>query len=93
MNTVSLSELAANNGQIARVRLLTGFVPRHGYGHVYEVSYIHGVIDGETVNVAYDGVGTFPRNTVGRVLLNWALENNVYGKGIGLFDRSLWSIY
>lgn len=87
---MTLKELAARRGRITRVRLLT---ERQGGRRMADISYIHGVLpDGTPVSLH----ATYPmcfdyRNTVGE-LIEWAKQEGVFAKALGLLDRANWSI-
>uniref|UniRef100_A0AAU6R6Z3 CYTH domain-containing protein n=1 Tax=Micrococcus phage Kurnik TaxID=3092208 RepID=A0AAU6R6Z3_9CAUD len=80
---VSLKELEERGGKITRVRV---FRERT----FYEISYIHGEIDGVQVRVTGMEVG--PTRFIKRELVERAQEQGVFAKGLGLLDEANWSI-
>ena len=83
---MSLKELAAAGGRITRVRWL-----KEGRNH--DLSYVHGELpSGQTVHVWNPGFYLRPSWTLKRDLIDWAKEEGVYAKGIGLLDQANWSI-
>ena len=87
---VTLSELAEKRGKITRVRLLTERWPS---GRMADVSYIHGVLgDGTPVRIreTYHCSGLL--RTMKKQFIDWAKEEGVYAKGLGLLDEGNWSV-
>ena len=87
---VTLSELAARGGKITRVRLLTERWPS---GRMCDISYIHGVLaDGTAVRIreTYHCGGLL--RTLKKQFIEWAKEEKVYAKGLGLLDEGNWSV-
>ena len=87
-----LSEVQARGGRITRVRLLSEFIP--GRGRVVDVSYIHATLkDGTMVPVRIDFDGfLIPMNQVKGRFIEWAKEQGVFAKGLGLLDEGNWSV-
>jgi hypothetical protein len=86
---VTLSELAARGGKIVRVRWIGGdYIP--GRGKCYDLSYVHGEIDGQRVRINLQGCdewGLIPRRQLKAAMIAWAKNEGVYAKGIGLLDN------
>lgn len=91
---ISLAELQARRGRVTRVRLLADVWP--GRGRVADVSYIHGVTgDGEPVSIIPSGdLMGMPLRAGGvqKHFVQWAKDEGVYAKGLGLLDQGNWSI-
>lgn len=87
-----LSEVAARGGKITRVRLLSEYIP--GRGRVADVSYIHATLrDGTMVPVRIDFDSyLIPMNQVKGRFIEWAKEQGVFAKGLGLLDEGNWSV-
>jgi hypothetical protein len=88
---MSLSQLAAAGGRVTRLRLLT----ENGYPYM-DISYCHGTLPNGR-NVHIDGAPSSLRKAKGSVpvlrdLVEWAKEEGVHGKRIGLLDEGNWSI-
>lgn len=81
----TLGMVAAGKGRISRVRWLSE-------GRYCDLSYIHATLpDGRIVPVQVDGGIGVPTAKRMVYLLNWARREQVYGHGIGLLNRSVWS--
>lgn len=91
---VTLGELAAQGGRIVRVRWIGGdYIP--GRGKCYDVSYVHGEIDGKRVRLNLQGCDEWnliPRRQLKGAMIAWAKNEGVFAKGIGLLDEGVWSI-
>lgn len=90
---VTLAQLAAAGGRITRVRLLTEVRP--GHGRIADVSYIHGIVLSATDTYAVrvtDYPSTGLLKNVGSDFIAWGKDSGVFAKGIGLLDRTLWSV-
>ena len=91
---ITLAELQRRGGKISRVRILTG---NWGGQKMADVSYIHATLpSGQVVpvNVTGDVMGVplwGPRGMKAR-FIEWAKEEGVFAKGIGLLDEANWSI-
>ena len=84
----SLAQVAEEGGKITRVRMLAerGLV---------DISYIHATLrDGRTVPVRVDGAYSYliPMNRIKSTFIEWAKEQHVFAKGLGLLDEGNWSI-
>jgi hypothetical protein len=88
---VTLAELAAEGGTIVRVRWIGGdYIP--GRGKCYDLSYVQGEIKGQRVNVRYlPAAYLIPKHQMKKALIDWAKEEGVFAKGVGLLDNG-WSI-
>lgn len=83
---VSLKELQNNQGRITRVRFLREM------GR-YDISYIHGEMHGKPVFITdVPPIFLRPHHQLKGLLITWAQEVGVYGKGLGLLDDGNWSI-
>ena len=89
--TWSLRQLQDDGGKVCRLRLLT----EAGYPYL-DISYVHGVLpNGRMVHVQpvrsslVKAKGSVPSR---RDLVQWAKEERVYARGIGLLDEGNWSI-
>jgi len=82
---VSLKELEERGGKITRVRVFK----ERNYA---DVSYIHGEIDGVQVRIrgGEGHGGSF--YTLKRRFVEWAIQEGVHGKRLGLLDDSNWSV-
>lgn len=86
----SLKMLAEVGGRITRLRLLT---ERRSHGWIYDISYCYGELsDGTVVAVTGYPSGGDLRKIKGD-LIEWAKEEGVYAKGLGLLDEGNWSIF
>lgn len=84
--TYSLAALAQAGGKITRLRLLT----EPGYPY-YDVSYVHGTLpDGRVVPVQAT-TANLRKSRLKADLIEWAKEEGVYAKGVGLLDEGNWS--
>lgn len=65
---------------ITRLRLLSdpGFP-------LFDVSYCHGVLDGEPVDVLLP-FSQLPKKGISRAIIEYAKKDRVYAKGIGILD-------
>lgn len=85
---MGLSDLQAAGGTIAQVRFI-------GEGRCFDLSYVHGVLpDGTRVSVTHlpaDFV-LVPRRHLKKRLIEWAKEEGVFAKGIGLLTEANWSL-
>lgn len=93
-NQMTLAELAQRGGKISRVRILTGSWAGQ---RMADVSYIHATLpDGTTVplNVTGNvmGVPLWGPKGLKAMFIEWAKEQGVYAKALGLLDESNWSI-
>lgn len=88
---ISLAEVAKRGGRITRVRVLAEV--RSGLGWVCDISYIHATLaDGSTHSVRMSGRhGHLLRKLKGD-FIEWAKEEGVYAKGLGLLDEGNWSV-
>jgi hypothetical protein len=85
---MSLAEFAAQGGRITRLRILGGG-PEDGF--MCDTSYCHGTLpDGRTVPVS-GGPMCFPVRRTKATLIEWAKEQGVFAKGLGLLDEGNWS--
>jgi hypothetical protein len=88
---MTLRQLRAAGGRITRLRFLTEYI--YGYGRFYDVSYIHATLpDGTIVSIVGCPLNFTPAWRVKFVLVDWAKEEGVYAKAIGLLDESNWSV-
>jgi hypothetical protein len=91
---MSLGEFASHKGaRIVRVRWIGGdYIP--GYGKCYDISYIHGVLaDGTRIRINDPWNCTLvPKHKMMGALIEWAKEEGVYAKGLGLLERGNWSV-
>lgn len=91
---MSLAEFASHKGaRIVRVRWIGGdYIP--GRGKCYDISYIHGELaDGTRVRIQeHWDLSLVPRHQMAGRLIEWAKEEKVYAKGLGLLDRGVWSV-
>lgn len=85
--TISLREVSDRGGRITRVRILQ----ERG---LCDVSYIHATLaDGSIVRVSPDFDSLcVPRRQMKGNMIEWAKEQGVYAKGLGLLDDSNWSV-
>lgn len=90
---MTLGELAARGGRIVRVRWIGGdYIP--GHGKCYDLSYVHAELpDGTRVRLSHlPAAFLIPRRALKGVLIEWAKEENVFAKSLGLLDDGLFSI-
>jgi hypothetical protein len=91
---IDLAELARRGGKITRVRWIGGeYVP--GRGKCYDLSYVHGQIDGQNVSIDVSACPEWawiPRRQLKATMIEWAKAERVYAKGLGLLDDGNWSI-
>lgn len=90
---MSLAELASRNGRISCVRWIGGeYIP--GRGRCYDLSYVHGALpDGTEVSITHlPAAFLVPRRGLKGALIEWAKDQGVYAKGIGLLDEGCFSI-
>ena len=81
---MTLDSLRDAGGKVTRVRWLT----ERQYA---DLSYVHGVLpDGRPVRLDGTPVGGLTRDRMG-ILIEWAKEQGVFAKGIGLLDQGNWS--
>jgi hypothetical protein len=88
-----LSELAARGGKVTKVRFIGGdYIP--GRGKCYDLSYVIGELpDGAQVRITHlPAMFLIPRRNWKINLINWAKEEGVYAKGLGMLDEVNWSI-
>lgn len=93
-NDLTLSQLQAAGGKITRVRFLTDYIPQLG-GRVADISYVHGETpDGviHSIKVTAPQWSLIPQYKIKGALIEWAKEEKVYAKGLGLLDEGNWSI-
>jgi hypothetical protein len=89
-DAMTLAQVAAAGGKITRLRILGGG-PSDGF--YADISYIHATLpDGRIVPLHQDYPMCFPIRTTMAVLIEWAKEHKVYAKGLGLLDKSNWSV-
>ena len=90
---MTLAELSAKGGHIVRVRWIGGdYIP--GRGKCYDLSYVHGQLaDGTRVSITHlPAAFLVPRRGIKGALIEWAKEEKVFAKGLGLLDDSNFSI-
>lgn len=93
-----LRELAARGGRIVRVRWIGGdYIP--GRGKCYDLSYVHGMVPGadgaEDVRVSITHLPAaflVPRRNLKGALIDWAKDEGVFARSIGLLDEGHFSI-
>jgi hypothetical protein len=88
----TLKDVAEAGGKITRLRLLTEVWP--GAGRRCDVSYCHATLpNGKTVpvQVGWNVNGVFLRD-MKKALIDWAKEEGVFAKGLGLLDEGNWSV-
>lgn len=90
----NLARLAAEGGKISRLRILTGMWAGR---KMADVSYCHGTLpSGQVVSISVNGdvmgVPLWGKNGLKSKLIEWAKEEGVYAKGLGLLDESNWSV-
>lgn len=84
---LTLAQVAAAGGKISRLRLLSD----RGFPF-WDVSYCHAKLpDGSIVTVNTNGHSQFPRRGLKAALIQWAKDEGVFAKGIGLLDEGNWS--
>ena len=89
---ITLHELAARKGTIVRVRWIGGdYIP--GRGKCYDLSYVQGELpNGTRVDIGWlPHAVLVPRYKMKGELIEWAKEQGVFPKGVGLLDNG-WSI-
>lgn len=89
---MSLKELSARGGRITRVRWIGGdYIP--GRGKCYDLSYVHGELrDGTRVSLTHlPAAFLVPKHQRKGAMIEWAKEEGVFAKGLGLLDDSCWS--
>lgn len=91
---ITLAELAKRGGRISRVRILTG---SWGGVKMADISYIHATLpSGQTVPINVTGnvmgVPLWGPKGMKAHFIEWAKEEGVFAKGLGLLDESNWSI-
>jgi hypothetical protein len=90
---MTLSELASSKGTIVRVRWIGGdYIP--GRGRCYDLSYVQGQLpDGRRVSLdQLPASFLIPRHQLKKAMIEWAKEEGVFGKGMGLLDDGNYSI-
>lgn len=91
---IGLAELKRRGGRITRVRWIGGdYIP--GRGKCYDLSYVHGQIDGQNVSIdtgACDDQTLVPRRQIKGAMIEWAKAEGVYAKALGLLDEGNYSI-
>jgi hypothetical protein len=91
---INLAELARRGGKITRLRMIGGeYVP--GRGRCYDISYVHGQIDGQNVSISTNACPEWswiPKSKIKGVMIEWAKAEGVFAKGLGLLDEGNWSI-
>lgn len=90
---MTLAELAAQGGRIVRVRWIGGdYLP--GRGKCYDLSYVQGELkDGRRVSLTHlPAAFLVPRRQIKGALIEWAKEEKVFAKGLGLLDDGNFSI-
>jgi hypothetical protein len=81
--TMSLAQVAKEGGKITRVRILA----ERGMA---DISYVHATLpDGTVVPVC--GTPMLGRSWK-RSLIEWAVDEGVYAKALGLLDEGNWSV-
>ena len=89
--TFSLADISRFGGRITRVRLIGEYVPR--VGKVVDVSYIHAVLPGGKIVPVRSGLDNLmPLWSVKTRMVNWAKDEGVFAKGLGLLDEGNWSV-
>lgn len=89
--SMTLGQLAKAGGRVTRLRILTDVRP--GTGRVYDFSYCHGTLqDGTIVEVRCGRYGSGILRKIKSDLIEWAQEEKVYAKAVGLLDENNWSI-
>lgn len=81
----TLAELKAAGGTICRVRIFREC-------GMMDLSSAHGRVNGEMVQIAQLPHIFCPRSQFKAQLINWAKEEGVFAKGIGLLDEGNWSV-
>jgi hypothetical protein len=87
-----LAEFAAKGGKITRVRFLTEKIMG---ARVADLSYVHGVLpDGSMVRLeGAPALYLAPwKKGVYAGLIQWAKDEGVFAKAIGLLDEANWSV-
>lgn len=94
---ITLNALAARGGRIVRVRWIGGdYVP--GRGKCYDLSYVQGAVtdaDGNEVRVDVhvpNAAHLIPRRRLKGAMIEWARDEGVYAKDLGLLDDGNYSI-
>lgn len=85
---MTLSELSERGGHIVRVRWIGGeYIP--GRGKCYDLSYVHGQLaDGTRVQIYHlPAAFLIPKNQLKGALIEWAKEEGVFAKGLGLLEN------
>lgn len=88
----TLATLAAAGGHISRLRLLTDVIP--GRGRVADISYCHGQLpDGSIHSITVNAPrwSLIPLRQLKGTLIEWAREEGVNAKRLGLLDEGNWS--
>lgn len=88
----TLAAVAAEGGTITRLRVLSEVWP--GRGRMCDISYIHATLPGGKIVPVTPGwqlQGVALRALKG-ALIEWAKEERVYAKALGLLDEGNWSI-
>lgn len=91
--SMTLAELKVRGGHIVRVRWIGGdYIP--GRGKCYDLSYVHGELaDGTRVSVTHlPAAFLIPRRNLKGAMIEWAKEEGVFAKALGLLDDGLYSI-
>lgn len=94
---ITLNALSARGGRIVRVRWIGGdYVP--GRGKCYDLSYVQGAVadaDGNEVRVDIHvphAANLIPRRRLKGAMIEWARDEGVYAKALGLLDDGNYSI-
>ena len=84
---ITLAELAARGGRITRLRILSDPGSRYA-----DVSYCHGELpDGTPVRIINAPLG-ISYYRLKHDLVEWAKEEGVFAKGLGLLNEANWSV-
>lgn len=88
----TLSELQAEGGRVVRVRWIGGeYIP--GRGKCYDLSYVQGELkDGTRVRIIQlPAAFLVPRHARKSAMIDWAKEQGVFAKALGLLEDGNWS--
>jgi len=89
----TLRALSDAGGHVSRIRVLAD--NWGGQGYMCDVSYVHGVLpNGQSVPIAVPleaGSLYGPKGLKSR-LIDWAKDEGVYAKGLGMLDETNWSV-
>jgi hypothetical protein len=87
---MTLRQVRDAGGKVTRIRILGGG-PSDGF--YADISYIHATLpSGKVVPLYQNYPMCFPIRKLKSVLIEWAKEEGVFGKALGILDEGVWDI-